>query len=101
MSKTVTIGKRPQTATAAAATTVRPSPEAVEKWMQEQSGGAGESSPIAAVATAAAAPVPKMKRLTIDIPDALHRRVKSRCSQDGLRMAEVIRDLLEQRFPAS
>jgi hypothetical protein len=95
MSKTVTIGKRPQ-----AAAPARPSPEAVEKWMQEKGSGAGE--PLgASTSMEPAAPAPKMKRLTIDIPDMLHRRVKSRCSQDGLRMAEVIRDLLEQRFPAS
>jgi hypothetical protein len=43
----------------------------------------------------------KMKRLTIDIPDALHRRVKSRCGQDGVKMADVIRGLLETRFPES
>ncbi len=43
----------------------------------------------------------KMKRLTIDIPDALHRRVKSRCGQDGVKMADVIRALLETRFPES
>jgi hypothetical protein len=42
-----------------------------------------------------------MKRLTIDIPDALHRRVKSRCGQDGVKMADVIRALLETRFPES
>ncbi len=43
----------------------------------------------------------KMKRLTIDIPDALHRRVKSRCGQEGVKMADVIRGLLEGRFPES
>lgn len=94
MSKTVNIGKRP---------TARPSPESVDKWMASNAtAGAGEPSPETPPATVTAgpkAPAPKMKRLTIDIPDSLHRRVKSRCGQDGLRMADVIRDLLEQRFP--
>lgn len=94
MSKTVSIGKRP---------TARPSAEAIDKWMEGKAAdGAGDPAP--APVAKKAAPVekvepPKMKRLTIDIPDSLHRRVKSRCGQDGLRMADVIRDLLEQRFP--
>lgn len=94
MSKKVSIGKRPGAS--------RPSADAVDKWMEGQSGGAGESAPPAATATAkpSAVPAPKMKRLTIDIPDSLHRRVKSRCGMDGLRMADVIRELLEQRFPS-
>lgn len=96
MSKKVSIGKRPGAS--------RPSADAVDKWMEGQSGGAGESAPPPPAATATAkppaVPAPKMKRLTIDIPDSLHRRVKSRCGMDGLRMADVIRELLEQRFPS-
>jgi hypothetical protein len=40
-----------------------------------------------------------VKRLTIDMPLSLHRRVKSRCALENLRMADVVRELLEQRFP--
>jgi hypothetical protein len=40
-----------------------------------------------------------MKRLTIDIPLSLHQRVKSRCALQGEKMADVLRGLLEQRFP--
>lgn len=105
--KEVSIGKRP----------TRPSAEDVDKWMAQNSPeGEGQASPVIQETTgppvevpAPAAPVvkaptpvqvvPKMKRLTIDIPDSLHRRVKSRCGQDGLRMADVIRELLDQRFP--
>ena len=93
MTKTVSIGKRPM---------ARPSTEAIDKWMEGKAAdGAGDPA-LALVPKKAAAEKsapPKMKRLTIDIPDSLHRRVKSRCGQDGLRMADVIRDLLEQRFP--
>lgn len=39
------------------------------------------------------------KRFTIDVPISLHRRVKSRCALENLVMADVMRDLLEQRFP--
>jgi hypothetical protein len=39
------------------------------------------------------------KRLTIDIPLSLHQRVKSQCALEGANMAEVVRGLLEKRFP--
>lgn len=41
-----------------------------------------------------------MKRFTIDVPVSLHKRVKSQCAMQNLVMADVIRELLEQRFPA-
>ena len=40
-----------------------------------------------------------IKRLTIDIPLSLHQRVKSQCAMKGDKMADVVRVLLEQRFP--
>lgn len=42
-----------------------------------------------------------MKRLTIDVPVSLHKRIKSSCALQDLVMADVIRDMLEQRFPVS
>jgi hypothetical protein len=42
-----------------------------------------------------------MKRFTIDVPMELHRRVKTGCAQRGLKMADVIRELLEREFPAA
>jgi len=40
-----------------------------------------------------------MKRLTIDVPVSLHKRIKSQCAMQDLVMADVIREMLEQRFP--
>jgi hypothetical protein len=40
-----------------------------------------------------------MKRLTIDVPLSLHKRIKSQCSMQNLAMADEIRELLERRFP--
>lgn len=40
------------------------------------------------------------KRLTIVIPLSLHTRVKSKCASEDLLMADVIREMLEQRFPS-
>lgn len=39
------------------------------------------------------------KRLTIDVPVSLHHRMKCRCAIDKLIMADVIRELLVERFP--
>ena len=39
------------------------------------------------------------KRLNLNIPAALHRRVKTRCASDGMEMTETIIRLLEQHFP--
>ena len=40
-----------------------------------------------------------MKRLTIDVPLGLHKRIKSQCAMQNLVMADEIRQLLERRFP--
>ena len=41
-----------------------------------------------------------MKRLTIDVPSSLHRRLKISCAQRGSKMADEIRTLLEQHYQA-
>ena len=41
-----------------------------------------------------------MKRFTIDVPESLHKRVKIGCAQRGLKMADVLREMLEREFPA-
>jgi hypothetical protein len=40
-------------------------------------------------------------RLTFDIPENLHRRIKITCAQRGIkRMATELRRILEEHFPA-
>jgi hypothetical protein len=39
-----------------------------------------------------------MKRLTIDIPLELHRQVKRECADRGIKMADIVRDLLTKEF---
>ncbi|ACL62543.1 conserved hypothetical protein (plasmid) [Methylobacterium nodulans ORS 2060] len=53
-----------------------------------------------AAASGHAPAVEVMRRLTFDIPEALHRRIRIYCAENDQRMADVIRDLLEERFPA-
>jgi ParG len=44
-------------------------------------------------------PAPQeMKRFTIDVPAALHRRIKMACAEQGTIMADEIRAMLEERF---
>jgi len=38
----------------------------------------------------------KMKRLTIDVPEGLHRRLKTHCSSKGTTIALWVRALIEQ-----
>lgn len=39
------------------------------------------------------------KRLTIDVSESLHRRIKATCARRGVNMADEIRELLETHFP--
>ncbi|MUG96938.1 hypothetical protein F7734_33200 [Scytonema sp. UIC 10036] len=40
----------------------------------------------------------KMKRLTLDIPESLHRAIKRQAVDAGVTMADLLRDLLEQHY---
>ena len=39
-----------------------------------------------------------MKRLTIDIPESLHRTIKSQCAIRGTKIADEVRELLSQKY---
>lgn len=45
-----------------------------------------------------AAVVESMKRLTIDIPESLHRQIKSSCALRGTKIADEVRELLLQKY---
>ena len=77
MSKKVTIGAKPTSKSAQAS---------ADEWVENRSTGN--------------APEP-MKRLTIDVPASLHARIKSQCALRGVKMADAVRELLEQHFPQS
>lgn len=40
-----------------------------------------------------------MKRLTFDISESLHRRIKTQCAGKGVKMTDELRELLEKHFP--
>lgn len=41
---------------------------------------------------------PKMKRLTLDITEELHKAIKLKSVQEGVPMADLLRILLEKNF---
>ncbi|WP_273758594.1 plasmid partition protein ParG [Bartonella sp. AU55XJBT] len=40
----------------------------------------------------------EMKRLTIDIPETLHRLMKVSCASRGTKMADEVRELLTKKY---
>lgn len=40
----------------------------------------------------------KMKRLTLDIPDHLHRAIKRKAADEGVPMADLLRALLLEHY---
>lgn len=61
-----------------------PAPATVDDWVSSREASGREAT----------------KRFTIDVPVSLHKRVKTRCAIENLVMADVMRELLERRFPA-
>jgi len=59
------------------------------------------SQPASEVGTTAAEMPPvqeKIKRLTLDIPESLHRRIKGRAVMEGTTMVEMLRALLLETY---
>lgn len=44
------------------------------------------------------APKEKIKRLTLDIPESLHRRIKGKAVMEGTTMVDMLRALLEETY---
>jgi predicted DNA binding CopG/RHH family protein len=42
----------------------------------------------------------KMKRLTLDLPEGLHRAIKRRAVEEGVTMVDRLRTLLEEQYGA-
>ena len=78
MTKHVAIGGKP-----------RPTPPDADAWVEHR----GKEAP-----PAIEPQVVPMKRLTIDIPQDLHRKFKMDCAAQGVKMADVIREMLERQY---
>ena len=46
-----------------------------------------------------AVPSGPTKRLTVDIPEDLHRRIKVDCAQKGAQISDIVREILVKSFP--
>lgn len=75
MSKKIQIGARPTGAPVGA-------PAAADAWVDSREQGAAEA----------------MKRLTIDVPESLHRAIKTQCASRGTKIADEVRELLIQKY---
>ena len=42
-----------------------------------------------------------MKRLTIDVPESLHRSIKAQCAMRGTKIADEVRELLLKKYGQS
>lgn len=70
----------------------------LEQWVSTRI--SGEELPTSPVPTAETAPI-KMKRLTLDIPESLHKAIKSRSVEEGVAMVDMLRKLLDEHFGRS
>jgi hypothetical protein len=88
MAKQVSFGAKPKT-----------SPN-LENWVENREVPAVESVvPLPPIQPTPEAPSsPKLKRLTLDIPDELHRKIKGKAVAEGVTMVEMLRELLETNY---
>ena len=75
--KKVSIGTKP---------TNKPAPAAADAWVESRSSGDAPEA---------------MKRLTIDVPESLHRAIKAQCAMRGTKIADEVRELLLQKYGQS
>lgn len=73
--KKIAIGTKP---------TNKPAPANADDWVESRGKGKQEPEPI--------------KRLTIDIPESLHRAIKTQCAMRGTKIADEVRELLLQKY---
>jgi predicted DNA binding CopG/RHH family protein len=69
-----------------------------EEWINEGVESHLQPAP-GSTPAAASAPVERMKRLTIEVPESLHTRVKVGCAKKGLKISDEVREMLSERFP--
>jgi predicted DNA binding CopG/RHH family protein len=70
---------------------------AVDEWVAQPTPDVSEA-PKAGKVVPLHAEAEANKRLTIDVTESLHKRIKAQCAMRGTKMADVIRELLEKEF---
>lgn len=75
--------------------------QAAEAWVATRDAAQPALTPEhSATVTQLPRPAEPMKRFTIDVTEELHKRIKMQCASRGVKMADVIRELLETEFPS-
>jgi hypothetical protein len=87
--KKVNISKKPG---------ARENPIDIEQWVSDCPTGTGIANRDAVTPDPQQEQPEKMKRLTLDIPESLHKAIKRQAVDSGVTMAELLRDLLEQHY---
>lgn len=64
--------------------TAKPATQDADEWVKNREAAAGEKE--------------ANKRLTIDIPESLHRAIKMQCASRGAKIADEVRELLIQKY---
>jgi predicted DNA binding CopG/RHH family protein len=90
MVKKITIGTKPSPVS---------DPAQIDQWVAER----GESNDTKSNDAESQSPIStpesvKMKRLTLDIPEDLHKAIKTKAVVEGVPMANMLRSLLEQYY---
>lgn len=73
--KTVSLGPKP---------TAKPTTQDADEWVKNREVVTAEKEP--------------NKRLTIDVPQSLHRAIKTQCASRGAMIADEVRELLMQKY---
>lgn len=84
--KKVSFGRKPG---------VQEKPVDVEEWVTNREALA-EAEPL--LPSAETAKPEKIKRLTLDIPESLHKAIKLKATNEGVTMVELLRELLEEHY---
>lgn len=80
--------------------TQRPSATDADKWVHGGEPTPAPSATTTATATSPTPPPPRepTRRLTLDIPERLHRAMKIRAATTGVTMLDEVRSLLEAHY---
>ena len=81
--KKVSFGTKPQS-----------SPIDLDQWVQAREGASEQSISEDLLDQQ----VEKMKRLTLDIPESLHKIIKGKAVAEGRTMVDMLRELLENTY---
>lgn len=69
-------------------------PVDVEEWVTNREALVEAEQPAPAKTTKPE----KIKRLTLDIPESLHKAIKLKATNEGVTMVELLRELLEENY---